>query len=62
MLRRFLGATAMLGLLAGAVLGADFSLTGANTTVGFVGTKPGGKAIAAHLPRVASTICCCASK
>ena len=40
---RFAGATATLVLLTGALMGAEFALTGTNTTITFIGTKPGGK-------------------
>lgn len=43
MWRRFLCAAAMLVLIAGSVAAAEFALTGANTTVTFIGTKPNGK-------------------
>jgi len=43
MWRRFLGAAAMLVLLSGGVVAAEYALTGSNTTVTFIGTKPDGK-------------------
>lgn len=43
-MRRFLCTTlALLVLATGSLLGADYPLTGGNTTITFVGTKPGGK-------------------
>lgn len=44
MMRKVFGCTALaLILVAGTALGADYPLTGKNTTITFVGTKPGGK-------------------
>lgn len=40
---RFACAPATLVLLAGALVGAEFTLTGTNTTITFVGTKPNGR-------------------
>jgi len=40
---RFAGATATLVLLTSALVGAEFALTSKNTTITFVGTKPGGR-------------------
>jgi len=40
---RFAGATATLVLLSGALVGAEFTLTGKNTTITFIGTKPNGR-------------------
>ena len=43
MWRRFLGAAGMLVLLTGSMAAAEYALTGSNTTVTFIGTKPNGK-------------------
>jgi polyisoprenoid-binding protein YceI len=40
---RFAAATATLVLLTGALVGAEFTLTGKNTTITFIGTKPNGR-------------------
>src|SRR5262249_25742699 len=46
MMRRMFCASAALVVLTGSVLaGAQFPLTGTNTTIKFVGTKPGGKQV-----------------
>jgi polyisoprenoid-binding protein YceI len=43
MIRPFVAAVAALGVLAGSLWADDFSLSAKNTTISFVGTKPGGK-------------------
>ncbi|MCI0682400.1 MAG: hypothetical protein L0Y71_09865 [Gemmataceae bacterium] len=43
MWRRLLGAAALLVLITGSVAAVEFALTGGNTTVTFIGTKPNGK-------------------
>src|SRR5262245_47066768 len=43
MWRRFLSAAGMLVLISGSIGAAEYALTGSNTTVTFIGTKPNGK-------------------
>lgn len=43
MWRRYLGAAGMLVLVTGSVAAVEYALTGSNTTVTFIGTKPNGK-------------------